>query len=121
MATATASILEATTSSTTRLYYRVTVKSPDGEPLAGAEVKFDLDGDGSFAPTFSAREAKPATDDAGAVNVTWYRRGIFTRTVKSTLTVSCDAPGCELTLETLDPAEMNSGPQISWVTRRRKL
>lgn len=121
MATVEASIYEPRESNVTRRHFRAIVKNAHGEPVAGRVVSFALDGDGSLAPTFSAREGSPETDAEGRTRVTWYRRGIFTRNVKSSLTASCDEPDCTIELETIDPSEVNDGAWISWVNRPFKI
>src|SRR6266498_3964257 len=108
MTTAEVSIAESATSSNVRLYWQIVVKSASGEPAPGAEVKVNLVGDGSLAPQFDSKEVSRVTEEDGTANVTWYRRNIWGRGVKATLSVSAPEESQSVALEAMSepPAEM---------------
>ena len=115
-ASASVSIAEPRTSSTTRLHYKIFAKDASGSPLAGEEITLRLEGDGSFAPGFSSKEVKRVTDNEGTAIVTWYRRSIFDRDVKATLTAECGRPGAVLSLESVHIVD--TGPRTSYAGTR---
>jgi len=105
-----------------RQYFRVTLKSAGGDPLAGEAVMVTLRGDGSLAPGFDAKEAARETNDSGIVPLCWYRRGIFTRDAKAVLSVAASRADASVTIEPVDSEEMaaTAGPWISWAPQRRR-
>lgn len=117
MSDATVSITEAFESTVSRHSYRLTLQGANGEPLAGREVTVRIEGDGSLAPTFDAKEMKRETDDEGCLLITWYRRGIFTRGVKATLTVLAPDPDVVVSLERVTEAPGEGGTWISYPDR----
>ena len=121
MTTAEVSIAESATSSNVRLYWQIVVKSASGEPAPGAEVKVNLVGDGSLAPQFDSKEVSRVTEEDGTANVTWYRRNIWGRGVKATLTVSAPEESQSVALEAMSeaPAEL-IGPRTEWTPQRRR-
>jgi hypothetical protein len=105
---------------TARLTYELTVTNPDGSPAPGVDVYILLEGPGSIAPGFSAKDAHRETDKDGRVRVSWFRRGIYDRDISATLSVSCERDDLTLSLEALDPESANQGTWISWAPRRLK-
>jgi hypothetical protein len=84
---------------TVRLHFRLLVTSSSGEPLAGEEVKVRLEGDGSLQPRHDAKDLPRETGPDGSAEVTWYRRSIFGRNLKATISVEAPREGVEATLE----------------------
>ncbi len=121
MSTAEVSIAEPTTSTRVRLYWQITLKSASGQPVADAEMKIGLAGDGSLAPQFDSKEVVRRTDADGVTHVTWYRRNIWTRTAKATMTAIPAEDGQTVDIEELSeaPAEM-VGPKMEWTPQRRR-
>ena len=121
MSTTEVSIAESATSSNARLYWQIALKSASGEPAPGVEIKITLAGDGSLAPQFDSKEVFRLTEEDGTANVTWYRRNIWGRSVKATLTVSRPVEGQSVALEAMSeaPAEM-IGPRTEWTPQRRR-
>lgn len=117
MSSASLSILEPSSSLTSRHVYRIVLRDARGEPLPGVEVCVSLQGDGSFQPGFSSKEIKREMDAAGTAVFTWYRRGIVGRDVKATLTASCELPDVEITLQHLTQEEIArlDGPRTGFV------
>jgi hypothetical protein len=111
------SIFEPKTSTTVRLTYQVSLRDADGKPVAG-EVVLKLEGDGSLSPAYSSKEIKRELDDSGTASLTWYRRGIYHRDVKATLSVEPPQADQTVMLE-LDPeGSANEVPWVSWVPNR---
>lgn len=92
------------TDATSRLYYKATL-TRGGQPVANEEVTVSLEGDGSLQPGHDAKSIIRETDASGVVPVTWYRRSIFGRDVKATLTVATPHADCSLTLEPTEAPE----------------
>jgi len=101
-----------------QLHFELKLTFSSGEPIAGEDVRVNLDGDGSLAPRFSAKEVVRETGADGAARVTWHRAGIFGRDARATLTVTCDRADTVLTLQALAPDQVVTGPRTSWVTER---
>ena len=98
MSSVSVSISVEPSSPTVRLTYRASIKQSDGSPLTGREVTFTLDGDGSLQPRHHAKSLIRETDANGAAEVTWFRRTIFGRPLRATLSV--EAPdNCTAELE----------------------
>jgi hypothetical protein len=91
-----------------------------GEPIAGADVTFELEGDGSLAPTHDAKGMRRETNADGIAKATWYRRGIFGRDVKAALSASVPEEDRQVALRALSPDEVVSGPRTSWVPQVHK-
>ena len=121
MSNANDSIAEPMTSSVVRRYYDVIVKSPTGQPLAGAALKVTLQGDGSLAPGFDSKEIARQTDEGGVAHVTWFRRNIWGRNVKATLSAEVEGAEALIVLEQRDEAPPEeAGPRTTWTPSRRK-
>ena len=84
---------------TVRLIYRVTVLNASGEPVSGEEVRVRLEGDGSLQPRHDAKELPRETGRDGSAEVVWYRRSIFGRNLKATISVAAPREGLEVKLE----------------------
>ena len=103
MATASTPISTDAGSNTVRLSFRFIARKPGGEPLTGEECTVTLDGDGSLAPRHDAKRVLRTTNSEGAGEAIWYRRGIYGRDIRATLTV--EAPGdASVTIEAVTPA-----------------
>ncbi len=116
------SIDEPRSSNSTRQYFRVSLRGADGQPLANEGLTLTLQGDGSLASGFDAKEAARESDASGIVPVTWFRRGIFSRDAKAVLTITSRRNDASIRLEQVDNEEMAAaaGPWISWAPRRLK-
>ena len=118
MPTASVAIAEAANSGTARLTFELSLKAPNGDPVAGVEVAVTLEGDGSLQSGFSSKEVKRTTDEDGVERVSWYRRGIYGRPVKATLSVASDRNDVAVALRQVED-ESTEGGWISWAPRRR--
>ncbi len=113
------SIFEEASSNTTRRHYRILLTDESGAPVAGEDVVLTLVGDGSFVPNFKSEEIKRESDAEGKSQFTWYRRSIFGRDVKATVSAQADKPGRAVSLEEIldKPPEL----AINWVPEVFKL
>ena len=100
--TATIDIFEPKDSAAVNHVYKVRV-TRDGSPLAGAEIVFALEGSGSLASQFSAKEAKRETDAAGETQAGWYRRSIWGRDIRATITATVEQTGAQISFEEIMP------------------
>ena len=57
-------------------------------------------------------------DANGVTRVTWYRRSIYDRDVKATMTVTSDREDASIEIVTLTPEQASQGSWISWAPRR---
>lgn len=110
--TAVVEIEEPVTSSVDRHVYRVLLRDQAGQPVGGEEITISMVGSGGFAPNFHSDEIKRTTNEQGEAEFTWFRRGIFTRGVKATVTAS--AEGADRTIE-LERQDADTGTKISYV------
>ena len=78
-------IAEAANTAADRLAFKLQLTDAKDAPLAGREVNVELQGDGSFAINFSSKEIKRETDESGEAKVVWFRRGIYGRKVRGTI------------------------------------
>ena len=85
-----------------RMHFRITARSADGSPLTGVELRLTLEGDGSFQPNFDSKSVIRVPDERGNAEVTWYRRSIFGRDIKGTLTVTSPEAASMVTLEQIE-------------------
>jgi hypothetical protein len=105
----------AASEATSRLHFKVSV-TRSGQPAPAEEVKVTLVGDGSLQPGHDAKQLVRESDAAGVASVTWYRRSIFGRDIKATLTVESSHSDCALTLEPVEaPPAFNTG----WTRKAR--
>jgi hypothetical protein len=119
MSAVSESISEPADSAVGRLNYELIVTRA-GQPVAGEEIVVRLEGDGSLAPSFSSKEIRRETDAEGRALITWYRRGIYGRRVRATITAEAPGDGPNLALEPItgERAEQLAGPRISNVPHR---
>lgn len=117
MSIASTKIFTEKSSNVGRMYFRISARQADGSPLKGVELRITLEGDGSFQPNFDSKSVARVTDAEGSAEVTWYRRNIFSRDVKATLTVtSPDQNSTVAVEETEAPSELKTG----WTPRQRR-
>jgi hypothetical protein len=88
----------------TRFDYKVTLKDAGGQPLAGKDVVLAVDGDGSLQQGFNAKQIVRETNANGEIAFSWFRRSIFGRDVKAT--VSAEPKDLPDALITLEPTEL---------------
>ena len=117
MSSASVSIFEPANSAVARITYEITLKGSNGEPLEGEEVTVTLEGDGSLQTGFSSKELRRTTDADGVERVTWFRRGIYGRNVKATLSVTSTREDGSISLAPV-PDESTQSSWISWTLRR---
>jgi hypothetical protein len=118
MSTASVTIAEERTSPVGQITWQLMVVDAGDAPLAGAEVVVSLEGDGSLASGFSSKQIKREIDAEGHARVTWYRRSIYGRDVKATLSVASDRDDAKIDLLQLTPEQASQGAWISWAPRR---
>ena len=104
-------IAEAVSADDTKLAFKLRLTDAKGAPLAGREVSVELQGDGSFAINFSAKEIKRLTDEAGEAVVVWFRRGIYGRKLRGTISGSPDDGEGTLAWE---PTEEDTGMMVDY-------
>jgi hypothetical protein len=102
MSTASIPIFTDKSSNLGRMYFRIAPRTADGSPLAGVELRITLEGDGSFQPNFDSKSLIRVPDADGNAEVTWYRRSIFGRDIKATLTVTSPDPSSTVTLQQIE-------------------
>jgi hypothetical protein len=112
--TASLSIFEAMTSNVSQLHFEATLTGSDGQPVTGEDVIFRVEGDGSFSSKLDSKEVARETNAEGRARVTWYRRSIFNRDVKATLSAAPAREGLEVSLQQLGQDAVNLGPRTSW-------
>lgn len=112
---ASVGILVESTDPRSRFNYKLTLKAADGKPLARHDVVLRVEGDGSLQTTHDAKQIVRETDAAGEITFAWFRRSIFGRDVKATVSAEAsDLAGAEVTLE---PAEAEKMVNTSYRTR----
>ncbi len=104
-------IAEAVSAEETKLAFKLRLTNAKGTPLAGREVSVELQGDGSFAINFSAKEIKRLTDEAGEAVVVWFRRGIYGRKLRGTISGRPDDGEGALAWE---PTEEDTGTMVDY-------
>ena len=98
-----------------RFNYKLTLKGADGKPLAKHDVVLRVEGDGSLQTTHDAKQIVRETDAAGEIAFAWFRRSIFGRDVKATVSAEArNLPNAEVTLE---PAEAEKVLNTSYRTK----
>ena len=118
MTSASALISEPKLSNVGQLHFELKLTSAAGAPVAGADLRVSLEGDGSLAPSRDVKEIVRETNADGAARVTWYRRSIFGRDVKATLSVASDNPDAEVSLVQLNRDQVQTGPRTVWSPER---
>jgi hypothetical protein len=107
MSTASIPVFTDKSSNLTRMHFRITVRKPDGSPLTDVELRVTLEGDGSFQPKFDSKSVVRVPDASGNAEVTWYRRSIFGRDIKGTMTVTSPDATSTVTLQQVEsPAKV---------------
>lgn len=101
-------IVEAKTSNVARRAFAVRVTKPDGSPAAGATLSIELNGPGSLAYAFSAKDQRREADANGTIKIDWYRKGIFDRDIKGTITVTARLEDADVAFEEVDPDTANT-------------
>jgi hypothetical protein len=84
------------------MYFRIAARKANGSPLTGVELRVSLEGDGSFQHNFDSKSVIRVPDENGNCEVTWFRRSIFGRDIKGTLTVTSPEAGSTVTLEQVE-------------------
>ena len=102
MSTVSLPIFTDRSSNVGRMYFRITARKADGSPLTGVELRIMLEGDGSFQYNFDSKSVIRVPDADGYAEVTWYRRSIFGRDIKGTLTVTSPEAGSTVRLEQVE-------------------
>ena len=106
--TASIEINEAKTSNVARRTFALRVTKSDGSPVAGAGIEIALDGPGSLAYAFSAKDQRREADASGTVKIDWYRKGIFDRDIKATISIAASAADAALSYEEIVPETANT-------------
>jgi hypothetical protein len=114
MSSATASITEAKSSNVGQLHFELRLTGTDGAPAAGRDVPVRLEGDGSLAPRFDAKQIVRETNADGVARFTWFRRGIFGRDVQAQIEVISPLPDGTITLKNLTREEVPAAPRTGW-------
>ena len=107
-------IAESKMSNVGQLHLEARLTTASGEPIAGQDVTFALEGDGSLTATHSVKEMRRETDANGVAKATWYRRGIFGRDVKASLSAKSPSDDQQIALRALSPDEVVTGPRTGW-------
>jgi hypothetical protein len=100
-------IFEPSTGGAGRHTYALSLRKADGSPAPGEDVAITMEGGGSLAPNFTSSEIHRETDAGGTARFTWYRRSIYGRDVRASLTVRATTPGLALAVEEM-PAEASN-------------
>jgi hypothetical protein len=117
MPSASISISEPASSSVARITYELKLTTANGEPIEGEELTVVLEGDGSLQTGFSSKQVLRTTDADGVERVSWFRRGIYGRNVKATLSVTTTREDAQVFLAQV-PDESTESSWISWTPRR---
>ena len=104
-------IVEPANTAANRLAFKLRLTDTSGAALAGRDVEVELQGDGSFAINFSSKEIKRLTDEAGEATVVWFRRGIYGRKVRGTIS---GRPAEGEGTVAWEPTDDDTGPILSW-------
>ena len=89
-------IVEAKNSNVARRAFALRVSKADGSPAAGATVEIQLDGPGSLSYAFSAKDQRREADAEGTLKIDWFRRGIYDRDIKATITAKASIEGASV-------------------------
>ena len=101
-------IVEARSSNVARRGFAIHIENADGSPAAGAGLEITLDGPGSLAYAFSAKDQRKETDASGTTKIDWYRKGIFDRDIKATITAATSIEGADISFVEVDPETSNT-------------
>ena len=106
--TASIEISEHRSSNVARRAFAIRVTGKDGSPVAGTTVEITLEGPGSLAYAFSAKDQRKETDANGTTKIDWYRKGIFDRDIKATISASASVDGADVSYVEVDPETANT-------------
>jgi hypothetical protein len=93
-------IVEAKNSNVARRAFALRVSKADGSPAAGTTVEIELNGPGSLSYAFSAKDQRREADAEGSLKIDWFRKGIFDRDIKATITAKVALDGA--TIESME-------------------
>ena len=106
---ASVAIFVESTDPRSRFDYKVTLKDAGGQPLANRDVVLSVDGDGSLQTGFNSKQIVRETNAEGEMLFSWFRRSIFGRDVKATVSAEPkDLPDAEITLESTEVEFVNT-------------
>ena len=101
-------IAEAKSSNVARRAFAIRVLKADGSPAAGTTVEVTLEGPGSLAYAFSAKDQRRETDASGTTKIDWFRKGIFDRDIKATVSATTSLEGADVSYVEVDPETANT-------------
>ena len=101
-------IVEAKSSNVARRAFAIRVTMADGSPAAGAAIEVTLNGPGSLAYAFSAKDQRKEADATGTTKIDWYRKGIFDRDINATITAVTSVEGADVSYVEVDPETSNT-------------
>ena len=101
-------IIEARTTNVARRAFAIRVTTADGSPAAGTTVEVTLEGPGSLSYAFSAKDQRRETDASGVTKIDWFRKGIFDRDIKATITATASVEGADVSYVEVDPETANT-------------
>jgi hypothetical protein len=111
---ASVAILIDKTDPRSRFEYRLTLRDAAGNALVGKDVVLSVEGDGSLQPGHDAKTITRETSAQGEILFAWFRRSIFGRDVKATVSAEPrDLADAEVSLE---PTEIEA-VQTSYRTK----
>jgi hypothetical protein len=100
--------------------YVVSVRdATNGNPAAREELRVTLEGGGSLAPSFPSDQIHRETDPSGETRFTWYRRSVYDRDIRATLTVTSANPGRSISIEETAAEASNTSYDISGKSKWR--
>jgi hypothetical protein len=92
-----------------RFNYKLTLRDASGAVLAGKDVVLSVEGDGSLQPGHDAKTMTRETNAQGEIVFAWFRRSIFGRDVKATVSAEPrNLPDAEVTLEPTEVEMLNT-------------
>jgi hypothetical protein len=95
---------------TSRFNYKLTLRDADGQPLPGQDVVLSVEGDGSLQPGHDAKTMTRETNAQGEIVFAWFRRSIFGRDVKATVSSEPrNLPDAKVELEPTEVQTLNTG------------
>jgi hypothetical protein len=104
----TIEISEPRSSNVARRAFAIRVTKPDGSAAAGTTIEITLEGPGSLAYAFSAKDQRKETNADGQTKIDWYRKGIFDRDIKATITAGTSIEGADVSYVEVDPETANT-------------
>jgi hypothetical protein len=92
-----------------RFDYKVTLRDGTGQALAAKDVLLAVEGDGSLQPGHDAKSITRETNAEGEILFSWFRRSIFGRDVKATVSAEPrDLPDAQIDLESAEVEQVNT-------------